>query len=188
MPITPPSRDSIDQIRPDVIRAMALRAALQLGVFTPLAGGPMTAGELADALDVKPRRLELLLYQLVASEFLELRDDRFANTPMADHYLVQGSKDYYGGIHGVWTEQFTALLKTADSIRADKPEAKIDFAGMTKDELGGFLRGIHGMAVVAGRTMAEDPQFAEARRVVDVGGGSGGMAIGLDQKLTRSSS
>jgi hypothetical protein len=179
MSTTLPSRDPIDRIRPDVIKAMAVRAALQLGVFTPLAGGPMTGGELAKALGVKPRRLELLLYQLVAADFLELRDGRFANTPMADHYLVQGSKEYYGGVHGVWTEQFTALLKTADSIRADKPEAKIDFSGMTQEELGGFLRGIHGMAIAAGRTVAEHSRFADAQRVADIGGGSGGVAIGL---------
>ena len=47
---SPPSRDPIDQIRPYIIEAMAIRAALQLGVFTPLAKGPMTAEELSNAL------------------------------------------------------------------------------------------------------------------------------------------
>lgn len=177
--VSPPSRDAIDQIRPDVIKAMAIRAALQLGVFTPLADGPLTAEELGDALGLKPRRLEMLLYQLVASEFLELHEGRFANTRMAAHYLVQGRPGYYGGIHEMWTEAFTALLKTADSIKKDEPRAKIDFVGMTQEKLGKFLRGIHGMAVAAGRGLAGNPQFAKARRLVDVGGGSGGVAIAL---------
>jgi ubiquinone/menaquinone biosynthesis C-methylase UbiE len=158
---------------------MAVRAAVQLGVFTPLAEGPLTAEELGNALGLKPRRLEMLLYQLVASKFLELHDDRFANTPMAARYLVQGRQDYYGGVHELWTDQINALLKTADSIKADEPQAKKDFAGMTQDQLGAFLRGIHGMAVAAGRNLATNPQFSEANQVVDIGGGSGGVAIAL---------
>jgi hypothetical protein len=41
-----PSREPIDQIRPDIIKVMAIRAAIQLGVFTPLGDGPLSAEEL----------------------------------------------------------------------------------------------------------------------------------------------
>ena len=95
---------------------------------------------------MKHRRLELLLFQLVASGFLELEGERFANAPIASHYLVQGRPGYFGGIHELWTEQFNVLMQTPDSILNDEQMAKIDFAGMTQDELGAFLRGLHGMA------------------------------------------
>jgi len=176
---TVPSRAPIDQIREAVFTPLAVRAAMQLDLFTPLADGPMTASALADALGVRPRRLEMLLYQLVSAAFLELHGERFANTPVTDYYLVKGRPTYIGGIHGVLTEQFTAQLHTADSIRADAPQAKIDFAGMSPDQLGGFLKGLHGTTVAAGRLLAEKPVFAEASRVVDVGGGSGGLPIAL---------
>lgn len=176
---TPPSRAPIDNIREAVFTPMAVRAALQLGLFTPLARGPMTAQELADALGVKPRRLEALLYQLVLSGFLEVSEDRFGNTAMAAYYLVEGTPNYLGGVHGVWTEQFNALMRTADSIRSDTAQTKIDFSGMSQEELGGFLRGLHGMSVAAGRNLAAQPQFSEAESLIDVGGGSGGLAIAL---------
>ncbi len=175
----PPSREPIDRLTRAVFTPMAVRAALQLGVFTPLGDGPMTAGELADALGVKPRRLEMMLYQLVVAGFLERDGDRFANTAMGDHYLVEGRPGYMGGIHGLWTSQWTAMLHTAESIRTDVPQAKIDFAGMSQQQLGGFLRGLHGMALAAGRDLATAPGFAEATNFVDVGGGSGGLAIAL---------
>ena len=178
----PPSRELIDQIRPAVITPMAVRAALQLDVFTPLANGPMTAEELADALGVKPRRLKMLLFQLVVADFLEFHDDRFANPLMTAHYLVKGSPGYIGGIHELWTELFTAQLQTAESIRTDTPQAKIDFAHMSQEELGGFLRGLHGNTIAAGRLLANNPVFAEATNVVDVGGGSGGLPIALCQE------
>lgn len=174
-----PSRAPIDRIMHALFAPMAVRAALELGVFTVLGDGPMTAGALADALGVRPRRLEMLLYQLVAAGFLELDGERFANTAMADHYLVAGRPGYMGGIHTLWTSQWTAMLHTAESIRTDVPQAKIDFAGMSKEQLGGFLRGLHGMALAAGRNLATAPGFAEATKFVDVGGGSGGIAIAL---------
>jgi hypothetical protein len=181
-PSAVPSRAPIDQVRQAVITPLAVRAALQLGVFTPLARGPMTAAELAAALRVKTRRLEMLLYQLVVADFLEVHDDRFANTAMADHYLVEGRPGYFGGIHELWTEMFAAQMQTAESIRTDTPRAEIDFSGMSQEELGGFLRGIHGGAVLAGRNLAKHPQFAEAEHLADIGGGSGGVAIALCQE------
>lgn len=176
---TPPSRAPIDNIREAIFTPMAVRAALQLGLFTPLARGPMTAEKLADALGVKPRRLQMLLYQLVLSEFLELDDSRFANTAMADYYLVEKNPNYIGGVHGAWTEQFYAQMKTAESIRTDTAQAKLDFSGMSQERLGGFLKGLHGMAVSAGHNLASNSKFAEAKSIVDVGGGSGGLAIAL---------
>ena len=92
-PYTPPSRAPIDDIRAAAVTPMAVRAALKLDVFTPLAQGPMTAGELAASLGVKPRRLEMLLFQLVLAEFPEFRDERFANTAMAAHYLAKADRN-----------------------------------------------------------------------------------------------
>ena len=60
---TPPSRTPIDNVRLATFTPMAVRAAMQLGLFTSLAQGPRTAEELATALGVKSRRLKALLYQ-----------------------------------------------------------------------------------------------------------------------------
>lgn len=183
--VTPPSRAPIDNVRFATFTPMAVRAALQLGLFTPLARGPMTAEELAVALGVKPRRLKVLLYQLVVSEFLNFSDGRFSNTEMAAYYLVEGTPNYAGGIHGLWTEQFNAMMHTADSIRTDTAQTRMDFSGMSQEELGGFLRGLHGMAVAAGRSLSKLPQIAEARNLIDVGGGTGGLAIALCEEHPR---
>ncbi len=85
---TPPSREAVDQIRVDVIKAMALRVELELRVSTPLENDPLTANELANSLGLKLRRLEMLPYQMVASGFLELHGNQIANTPMTAHYFI----------------------------------------------------------------------------------------------------
>ena len=73
-------------------------------------------------------------------------------------------------------------MLTDESIKTDFPQAKIDFGEMSSAELSGFLKSIHGPAVAAGRGLAKNPSFADAERVVDIGGGSGGIAIGLCQE------
>ena len=176
---SPPSRVPIDNIRIAAYTPMAVRAALQLGLFTPLADGPMTAEELARALGVKPRRLALLLYQLVLSDFLNMSGGRFSNTDMTAYYLVKGMPNYIGEIHGVWTEQFNAMMHIADTIHTDTAQTKMDFSAMSEIELEGFLRGLHGSAVAAGRNLSKSPKIALARNLIDIGGGSGGLAIAL---------
>lgn len=182
-PAKTPSREPIDRLTRAPATPMAVRAALRLDLFTPLAQGPMTAPQLADKLGVKPRRLEPLLYQLVVAEFLELRDERFANTAMAAHYLVKGAPEYIGAIHENWTNQWAAQMLTDESIKTDRPQAKIDFDKMSPAELGGFLKSIHGNAVATGRNLAKIPSIARAESVVDIAGGSGGVAIGLCLEL-----
>ncbi len=85
----PPRPETITNLRDSADAAFAMLAGMQLGVFTPLKDGSMTAEELADTLGVKAEKLSPLLYALVAAELLTVEDERFANTAETDHYLDQ---------------------------------------------------------------------------------------------------
>ena len=176
-----PSRESIDRCTEAIYTPMALRAALQLEVFTKLADGPKTSADLARHLGVGQRRLEAVLYQLVLSEFLQLDGDLFSNSEVSDHYLVIGGPGYIGSVHALWTENWTGLLQTAESVRTNRPQAKLDFDTMSPEALGGFISGLHGTTMSAGRGLATYFDFSKVRRIADVGGGSGGLSIALCQ-------
>src|SRR5262245_56572875 len=62
-----PRPDTIQALRWGADAAFALLAGLQLDIFTPLQGGPLTPMQLAEAIGVGPARLRLLLYALVAA-------------------------------------------------------------------------------------------------------------------------
>ncbi len=176
-----PSRPSgvIDRCVQNMFAPMALRAALQLGIFGALAERPLSIDALADSLGVEKRRLEMLLYQLVQSEFLTLEGDAFGNSSLSDHYFVPGGSSYIGGIHELWTEQWKSLFELAEGIRTDTPQNKVDFDRMSPQELGGLFRGLHGGAIAAGRVLARKIDLSGVRLVADVGGGSGGLSFGL---------
>ena len=156
---------------------MAMLAGMQLDVFTPLKDGPLAAAALAEALGVRPEKLRPLLYALASAELLTVEDDRFANTPEADVYLVRGRPTYMGSVHELYSDLWGAALRAAQSIRAGAPQVKHDFAAMSDDELAAFFRGLHAGALATGRQLAETCDFGRFRNLLDVGGGSGGLAI-----------
>ncbi len=175
---TPKTPEVVDRHRGAVFAPMAMLAGMQLELFTPLQSGPMDAEALAETLGVNPLKLSPLLYALVVAELLTFADGRFANTPEADHFLVKGRPAYIGGAHELLSEIWSAVLHTAETVRTGKPQAKIDFDAMDEEDLRAFLRGLHGGAVAAGRFLAERLTLADCKHLADVGGGSGGLAIG----------
>jgi 2-hydroxy-4-(methylsulfanyl)butanoate S-methyltransferase len=160
---------------------LAMLAGMQLDLFTPLSGGAMTATALADVISVNAARLRPLLYALVHAELLTVDGDRFANTPEADLYLVRGRAAYMGSVHELYSDLWGAALAAAQSIRADAPQRKHDFAAMSDEELAAFFRGLHAGALATGRQLATTFGFERFRHLLDVGGGSGGVAIALCQ-------
>ena len=79
-----------------------LLSAVELGLFTELAGGPKTAAELERALGLHPRATYDFLDALVALGLLARRGDgaegRYMNTPATALYLDRGSPRYVGGL------------------------------------------------------------------------------------------
>ena len=165
-----------------VYPSLAMLAGMKLDVFTPLRGGPMTATALADAIGVNALKLRPLLYALVQAELLTVDGDRFANTPEADLFLVRGRPTYIGSAHELYSDLWRATLTAAQSIRAGAPQHKHDFAAMSDEELAAFFRGLHAGALATGRQLAETFNFGRFRELLDVGGGSGGVAIAACQR------
>jgi SAM-dependent methyltransferase len=165
--------------------SLAMLAGMQLDVFTPLKDGPMTGAALARALKVEPNKLQALLYALVHSDLLRLEGDRFANTPESDYYLVRGRPAYMGSAHELYSDVWGAALKAGQSIRTGAPQVKHDFSAMSDEELAGFFRGLHAGALATGRQLATSFGFGEFRKLLDAGGGSGGVAVAACQMCSQ---
>ena len=173
---------TINKLRDEAALSFAMLAGMQLELFSPLENGPMSLEELAAALDVRALKLRPLAYALVAAGLLGVEGGRFSNTPEASRFLVKGTPTYIGGMHELLASGWEATLKTAESIRTGVPQAKFDFTDQPEHELESFLRGSHGRTMANGRELVERADLASwCRTLVDVGGGSGGLAITVAQ-------
>ena len=176
-----PHPHTINALRWGADAAFAMLAGMQLDVFTLLHGGPRTPEQLATALGVRPARLRLLLYALVAAGLLTEQEGRFANTPEAQQFLVPGTPTSLSAWHRNLAAQWAFKLHTATSLRTGVPQAHLDFAQASPEALEAFLRRINVSTVAAAQELGARYDFAATRTLVDVGGGAGGMAVTLTQ-------
>src|SRR5215510_12278269 len=78
--------------------AKTLLSAIELGVFTTLADGPLPFEDLRGRLGLHPRSARDFLDTLVALGFLRRKGDRYGNTPETDLFLDRKKPSYIGGI------------------------------------------------------------------------------------------
>ena len=78
MTTQPPTPETIERLGAAVFRSFAMRAGMELDLFTPLTEGPMNVVELAQALNVGSTKLEPLLYSLVDAGLLTVEGERFS--------------------------------------------------------------------------------------------------------------
>ena len=159
--------------------ALAMLAGMQLEVFTNLGDGVRDAKDLASRLGLAEEPLSRLLYALVVCGLLERREGGFANSTEAANFLVKGLPGYLGGMHELLDQLWRADLETAQSLRSGRPAALHDFSQASDEHMAAMLRGMHPSAIAAGRDLLQRFDFSRYRSVVDVGGGSGGLAATL---------
>ena len=170
---------TIEKLGSAMYPALAMVAGMQLDLFTPLGAGPMSAEQLAEAMDLESAKLTQLLYVLVAAGLLTVEEGQFANTPEADNFLVRGKSTYLGGRHAFYTARYQEAMQTAASIRTGSPQAKLDFASMSSEALETYLSGLHPTTMATGRDLLNRADFSSYRHLLDVGGGSGGLALAI---------
>ena len=177
-----PQPTTIEELEWAVWPSFALLAGIRLDLFTPLKDGPLSAEQLTDKLGVEADKLKPLLCALAAAGPLKVENSLFANSSEANRFLVRGLSTYRGGKHEVLLSNWQAGLRTAESIQTGAPQAKLDFAGASALELETFYRSNHAQAQRRGRELTATFDLSSHRSLLDVGGGSGGLATPLTRK------
>src|SRR5947208_15410588 len=78
-------------------RTEALRTAIELDLFTAVAGGRRTAADLAGACQASPRGVRILADFLTVLRFLRKHGDEYGLTPDTEVFLDRRSPAYPGG-------------------------------------------------------------------------------------------
>ena len=170
---------TIESLADAVYPSFAMLAGMELDLFTPLRDGPLTVEEIAQAAGTDRAKTAPLLYALVAVGLLKVDGGRFLNSPEANRFLVRGKPDYIGMRHHACRRRWNSVLCVAETIRTGVPQRGMDYARMPADVRGSFYRGTFTECLAAGRELAKSQDFSGFRNLVDVGGGSGGLAIAM---------
>lgn len=164
-----------------------IAAAHELGLFSRLSGtAGTTTGELAEALAIEERPAEMLLTACAALGLLVKNDGRYANSPLAEEFLVRGKPYYFGG----WVQMLDKRLypgwsRLTDAIRTNRPTTwdpdrqSSLFDGEDPELLAVFWEAMHSLSTFTARVLGQAIDLSGARRLLDVGGGSAAFDIEL---------
>ncbi|SRR5216683_2675413 len=183
-----------EQITPDAIMqlglafwgAKALLSAVELGLFTTLAQGPLTGKELTARLELQPRGTADWLDALVSLGMLERTVDEYANTPATGLFLDRNKPSYIGGM----LEMANAVLypswgSLTDALRTGQPHNRAsagqDFLAMYQDQdsLREFLHAMTGLSMGAALVIAEKFPWDRYHTIIDIGAAEGCVPVQL---------
>ena len=173
---------TIQRLQDGVVPAFALLAGMQLDLFTPIAEEALTAEELAARLGVDANRLSRLLHALTAAGLLAEEDGRFRSGAEASEFLARGRPRYMGGSHELLASIWSANLHTAELVRTGGPGAPHEWGQSDPAQAAAALRGLAPLALAFGRALGERVDLSGAGSVIDVGGGSGTLLVGLMER------
>jgi hypothetical protein len=184
-PNAPPSPEAILQTGLAFWPAKTLLSAIELGVFTELAGGPQPLEALRARLGLHERSARDFFDTLVALGFLTRHDGRYANTAATDLFLDRRKPAYVGGI----LEMANARLyrfwgDLTEALRTGQPQNEVKSGGPGLFEtiyaeparLKQFLAAMTGISRGANMGIARQFPWAGYKTYVDVGTAQGDLA------------
>ena len=190
--MSPLDPSPILQVGMGFFASRTLLSAVELGLFTRLGAGSLTAEELRDALGLAPRAVPDFPDALVALRFLERDGEgpqaRYRNTPLTAAYLDRGKPEYLGGIlemasarlYGFWND-------LPEALRTGRPQNEIKHTGDSlfatlyadPERLEQFMRAMAGVSAANFRAFAERFDFSRFETLCDVGGATGQLACAV---------
>jgi hypothetical protein len=180
-----PSLDRIMQTGLGFWASKTLLSAVELGVFTELARGPLDLETLRRSLNLHPRSARDFFDALVAMKFLERRGALYSNALETDFYLDRNKPTYAGGVlemcnarlYGFWGA-LTEALRTGQPQNEAKTGG--DYWGAiyrTPESLECFLSGMTGVSLGAAMAIAEKFPWQDYRTFADLGAAQGAVPV-----------
>jgi acetylserotonin O-methyltransferase len=173
-------------------RSKTMFAAVSLGIFDALHGGAKPLAALANELHCSADALERLLDACVGLELLRRTSDGYANTPVASTYLTSSSpRRLTGYINYSNLVMWKLWANLEDAVREGSNRWKQAFgwdgpifSHFFRDETARqeFLMGMHGYGLISSPRVVDAFDLGRFRRLVDLGGATGHLAIAACQR------
>lgn len=160
----------------------AMKAAIQLDIFTAIAEGNDTAAKIAARAEASERGVRILCDFLTIMQFLSKQDGRYTLTPESELFLVRTSPAYVGGTADfvAGSHLVAAFQNLADAVR--KGGTTMPDEGSTTPEhpmWEEFARSMVAMMIPQAETIARIVGASEmdSCKVLDIAAGHGIFGI-----------
>jgi hypothetical protein len=185
---TTPTPEAIMELGHAFWGSRALLSAVELGLFSELAGGSaLDAKALRKRLGIQPRGARDFFDALVALGVLEREEGLYRNTPAAELFLDRSKPGYAGGVLEIAATRLWGLWGSlTEALRTGQPQNEIKTGGnlfeaiySDPEKLRGFLRAMTGVSTGAARALASAFPWERYRTVIDVGAAEGCVPVQL---------
>ena len=166
-----------------------LLSAVELGLFTELAKGPLGLDDIRARLELHARSARDFLDALVALGMLKREQGKYCNTPATDLYLDRAKPTYVGGILEMMSARLfrfwanlTEGLKTGEAQNEAKQGGDLfDTLYSDPKRLEQFLSAMTGLSLGIAHAIAGKFPWSKYQSFVDIGVAQGGLAVVLAQ-------
>jgi C-methyltransferase len=177
--MTPDDAEKAIGIMQGFMGSAALKAGLDLEIFTHIAHGATTADQLAAAKKTTVRAMRILCDALVAYDLLNKSDGRYGLPPASALLFVKGSPAYMGGMSKIMGNplMWEAASKLTDVVKAGHPLLESVAEVPDNPFWHEFSQASRKMAAMNGPMVAEAAaEFlgpGQPKRILDIACGSG---------------
>jgi len=176
--------EQLSRIAFGFMASKALFAALHIDLFSALSGTAKTVDEIAAETKVPSNRILTLVTALSSIGVLSFDDGKISNAPAAEQFLVRGAKYEYGDYlrYQIDKQMYPFLEQLNEVVDGTlDPNAVDSYASWMSDPDEALLYSSsqHAGSLGPGRTLARKVDLSSAKTLLDVGGGTGAMAISL---------
>jgi 3-hydroxy-5-methyl-1-naphthoate 3-O-methyltransferase len=195
-PSASPSPIPLMQLATSFWAFKTLATAVELDLFTRIArSGSITVQQFAEAHGFDPRPAEMLLTGCASLGLLQRAGAGYANTSLADEFLVRDMPYYFGGFVTMLDKRlYSGWDKLPDAMRHNRPttwdpsKQTSLFDGADPQMMATFWQAMHSLSTFTARTLADAVDLSGFRKLLDVGGGSAAFDIELCRKYPNLSS
>lgn len=183
---TTPSADRIERVAFGFMASKVLFTAIELGLFTELAKGPLDAEQIQSRLKLHPRSVHDFLDALVALGILERNERSYSNTSETDFYLDRAKVTYRGGYFQFWdVREYPQFASLGEGLRTGQPQNEIkrgdedwvDAMYANPERLRVFLRGMTGHSLPSAMAIARRFPWSKYKTFADIGAAEGCLPV-----------
>jgi SAM-dependent methyltransferase len=167
-------------------QSAALRAAVELDLFTKVSGGASTFSGAAEALGISLLNAERLMVACAAVGLLEKGEEGYRNAPDVERFLVKGKPTYVGPWLVFATRDFEQWKDLKRHLSTDAPPRRLGLYEDLTDEMAReYHEATYSVGLGAGFLFAKQVDMSRRTMILDLGGGSGAYCIAAVQRYPR---